>query len=252
MALAGKNLLMGFIMLIGISSYSQTITLQNLSNVAVGSVSENLSMTGFNNQVTAFQWSIAFNPAVITYTNCTDWYTGVNGCLVTLASPGIITFVWGDMPQPINGVLCKINFSYISTTGACSNVTFGNNPTDTLVADQAYESYHPTYVNGYICGISVGFEDNTVEKSSVVIYPTIAKEKVTVKYSMPENGMITLGMYNLMGDEVRKISKVFVANNEYNQIINVSDFSSGLYFIKYQIETANIHMVKTEKITIVR
>lgn len=252
MALSGKNLLMVLFMVIGISSYCQTVTLQNLSNVAMGAVSENLSMTGFTNQVTAFQWSIAFNPAVITYTNCTDWYTGVNSCLVSLASPGILTFVWGDMPQPINGVLCKINFSYVSTTGACSNITFGTDPTDTLVADLTYQYYHPTYVNGHICGISVGLEDNTMKNSSVVIYPTLAKGKVNVKYSMPENGKITLGMYNLMGYEVQKISKMFVANDENNQEINVSGLSSGLYFLKYQIETANIKTVKTEKITIAR
>ncbi|HNW90425.1 MAG TPA: T9SS type A sorting domain-containing protein [Bacteroidales bacterium] len=248
-----KNLLMVIFMLVGISAFSQTVALQSLSNVPVGTVTQDLTMTGFTNQVTAFQWSVSFDPAVITYTSCTDWHVGVTGCLVSVAAPGIITFVWADgFGVPINGVLCKINYSYVSATGACSNVSFGTYPTDTVVADVQYNYYHPTYLNGQICGVSTGIEDNSVENASVVIYPSVAKEKVNVKYSIPENGKITLGVYNLMGDEVQKISNMFVANNEYNQEINVSDLSSGLYFIKYQIETANINTVKTEKITIAR
>lgn len=237
------------------TSYSQTCTLGSLSNVAPGAVQVDLGMTGFGQSVTALQWTIEFDPAVLTFdpgTGCTNWYAGVSGVGIQSPTPGKITFVWGDTPVAINGVLCKLNFTYISATGACSNLSWIDAPTPRLVADTNYNEYTVTYTNGQICGVSTGIEDNSVKNPAVEIYPTIAKGNVNVKYSVPENGKITLGVYNLMGDEVQSFSNTFSANSENIQEINVSELNSGIYFIKYQIETANVNMVKTEKITVAR
>jgi len=164
----------------------------------------------------------------------------------------ITTFVWGDMPVPINGVLCNVNFTYISTTGACTNVSFGTYPTDTLVADEIYQTYDVDWINGQVCGVASGIEDNGNNSPSVVIYPTIAREYVNVKYTIPENGRITFGVYNMLGDEVSKVTKDCTANLPSTQEINVSDLNAGIYFVKYHIETPGINTVKTEKITITK
>ena len=86
----------------------------------------------------------------------------------------------------------------------------------------------------------------------MVIYPTIARENVNVKYTIPENGRITFGVYNMLGDEVSKVTKDCTANLPSTQEINVSDLNAGIYFVKYHIETPGINTVKTEKITITK
>lgn len=237
-------------MLIGISSFSQTATLQTVTGATPGAVSVQLTLTGCSQQVTSFQGTIEYNPAIMTYVNVTDWFPGVTGVGVQTPSSGKITFVWGDLEQPINGVLCKINFNYVGP--GCSFVNFSDAPTKWLVADALYHKYTVTYVSGSVCDVLTGIEDNTVSDAVVEIYPTIANQKVNIKYNIPENGKITLGLYNMIGDEIQTITKECSANTEAIQEMNVSNLNSGVYFIKYQIETASNTSVKTEKITVTR
>ncbi|HNX07392.1 MAG TPA: cohesin domain-containing protein [Bacteroidales bacterium] len=251
-----KSLLLAFLMLMGVNTFSQVCTLGSVSGVTQGStVSVPITMTGFGNQVTAIQWSISWNPAVLTYVDVTNWFPGVSGVGVYHQAPPnehIVTFVWGDSPVPINGTLCNVNFTYISSSGACSNVSWGTYPTDTLVADQIYVHYDVDYNNGQVCGVASGIEDNGNDKAAVLIYPTIAREIVNVKYTVPESGRITFGVYNMLGDEVAKVSRDCSANLPSTQEINVSDLNAGIYFVKYHIETASINTVKTEKITVTK
>ncbi|HNW89968.1 MAG TPA: T9SS type A sorting domain-containing protein, partial [Bacteroidales bacterium] len=133
------------------NTYSQTCTLQSLL-FPTGPAQAELTMTGFNNQVSAFQWTIDYDPAIMTYVSTSDWHTGVSNASVTSPTPGKILFIWGEQPTPaaINGVLCKLNFTYIGP--GCSYLNFSNNPIDALVADGMYVYYNVTYVNGQICG----------------------------------------------------------------------------------------------------
>ncbi|HNZ43669.1 MAG TPA: cohesin domain-containing protein [Bacteroidales bacterium] len=251
-----KTLLLAFLMLMGVSTFSQVCQLGTVSGVTQGStVSVPITMTGFANEVTAFQWSISWDPAVLTYVNVTNWFPGVTGVGVyPQAAPyeHITTFVWGDMQQPINGTLCTVNFTYISSTGACTNVSWGTYPTDTLVADEYYQTYNVDWINGQVCGVASGIEDNGNNNASVVIYPTVAREMVNLKYTVPESGRITFGVYNMLGDEVSKVTRDCSADVPSTQEINVSDLNAGIYFVKYHIETANINTVKTEKITVTK
>lgn len=243
-------------MLIGISAYSQrTCTLQTIQNVSPGAVVVDLSMSNYTDSlVTAFQWSIGFDPAVLSFdpaTGITDWFANVSGVGIQSPTPGKITFVWGDTPVAINGVLCKIHFTYIGNMN-CSDLTFTDSPTPRLVANGIdYGEYRVTYVNGQVCGLGVGVDENSVNPA-VEIYPTVAKTSVNVKYSVPESGRITIGIYNMIGDEIQKVTNTVTANNEYTQEINVSDLSAGVYFVKYQIATNSINTIKTEKITVTR
>ncbi len=237
-----------------------TATIQTVSGVPGSTVAVNINVSNFTWGVAAMQYSIHYDSSVIRYVSTTNWFPGFAGAGVYAQSDSAsLSVVIGVMDAVyINNILCTMNFQ-IKKAG-CSDIIWHDSPTPREWTDGNYFYYdgtpgnHPAidYTNGQVCGIVTGIEDNSVENASVVIYPSVAKEKVNVKYSIPENGKITLGVYNLMGDEVQKISNMFVANNEYNQEINVSDLSSGLYFIKYQIETANINTVKTEKITVAR
>jgi hypothetical protein len=249
-----KNLLMIVFMLIGIASYSQTCTIQTLSNVSPGPVQASVTMTGFSLLVSSFQMSIIYDTNVLHYVNITDWFSGVSGVGIMHNYYGNfdhLTFVWGDYEQAISGVLCHLNFNYKGP--GCSDLTLSSVPTTLMVADgtPGYNTYTVNWVSGQICGIPTGIENNNTN-SSIEIYPTVATEKVTIKYNVPENGKITFGLYNMIGDEIQTITRECNSNTEAIQEISVSTLNSGLYFIKYQIETASNNIIKTEKITVTR
>ncbi|HNW70862.1 MAG TPA: T9SS type A sorting domain-containing protein [Bacteroidales bacterium] len=255
-----KNLLVLFFMLIGMSSFSQTATLQTVTGATPGAVSVDLTLTGCPLEVSAFQMTIVYDTNVLVYniaspsSGVTDWFSGVSGVGIQCpgGKKGRITFVWGDLPQPVNGVLCKLNFTYVGP--GCSYVNFSNSPTPLLVADGTpnYDPYTVTWVNGQVCDVLTGIDDNKVSDAVVEIYPTVTNDKINIKYNVPENGNVTFGLYNMVGDEIQSITKECTGNTEAIQEMNVSNLNSGLYFIKYQIETASSTTVKTEKITIAR
>jgi hypothetical protein len=249
-----KNLLFVLFMLIGMSAFSQTVTLSTLSSVSPGPVQVSMTLTGFSPNVGGFQCTVRFDSTKMTFTNATDWFSGAGGTQTSLcygANTGTVTFIDGYVPAlAVNGLFVHLNFNYIGP--GCTNLTFDDSPTEQLMFDENYNIYTVSWVNGQVCGVPTGIDDNTNNTPSVDIYPTIAKENVNIKYRIPETGKITFGIYNMLGDEVQKVSKECIGNLESTQEMNVSDLNSGIYFVKYQIETPNINTVKTEKITVTR
>jgi hypothetical protein len=152
------------LLLFGTNSFSQTITIQSLADVPEGAVSAELSMIGFGNQVAAFQWTITYDPAVLTFTGASNWFTGLGGVGVYTPESGKITFVWGNIPVAIAGVLCKLNFT--ASGQGCSDLTWSDNPTPRLVANGTYNEYTVSYVNGKICGV-ITVPDNLLVNSSL-------------------------------------------------------------------------------------
>lgn len=247
-----RYLLMTVLLLIGINSFPQTITIQSKTDVPEGAVSAALTMTGFGNKVSAFQWTITYDPAVLTFTGATDWFSGVGGVGVYTPESGKITFVWGDSPVVIEGVLCKLNFT--ASGQGCSDLTWSDNPTPRLVADGTanYNEYSVSYVNGQICKTVTSSDDYMLNRSSFMIYPTFAKEKITITYTFPEDGKIIVLFYDLNGDEIIKTDHIIVANYTTKQEISTTVLSPGIYFIKYLIKSGSINIVKVEKIFVSR
>jgi len=250
------SIIMLFMLFLGINTYSQTCTIQSLSNVPVGAVQVNVNMSGFSNSVQSFQFTVRYDSNYLHYYNVSDWFSGVSGVGVqnyyyAAGSTNVLTFVWGDTPVAVNGILCKLNF-YYKGGATCTALDLTNGPTTWGVWDENDNAYTVSWVDGQVCGVLSDINDVSNESPSVKIYPTIANEKINVNYTIPENGKITLGLYNLMGDEIQKLTSPFTANSEYNQEMNVSELNSGIYFVRYQIETPSINTVKTEKITITR
>lgn len=244
-------------MCFGMQTYSQTCTLQTLSSVTPGPVQLNLYMNGFNLGVSGIEGTLQFDTTKLTFISVSDKASGFSDLTFNypslehhdLLSIQCYPSPVGELYPNIDGILCKLNFTYNGTV--CTNLTFGDWPLQRLIIGNEYFEYTVSWVNGQVCGVPTGIDDNTIN-SSVEIYPTIAKEKINIKYNVPENGKITFGIFNLLGDEIKTITKECVANNESTQEMNVSYLNSGIYFIKYQIETANINTIKTEKITVTR
>jgi len=79
-------------------------------------------------------------------------------------------------------------------------------------------------------------------------YPNPFNPSTTIKFSLPEDGIVKLKVYNLLGKEVATITNDFYKAGEYRVDFNAGDLSSGVYF--YTIKAKNF--TQTKKMTLIK
>jgi len=156
-----KKLYFLFMLLVGLNSvYSQAafnspttpiLTIGTITDAVPGAIVVPVHAANIVN-LGAFQFAIEYDPAIMTYTGTSNWYTGIEA--VTIGNPlsGHLTFVWASDAQEINipdNIFFNLNFTYISGTSA---VNWSDNPTPRKFADYDGNIFVPTYVNGNISG----------------------------------------------------------------------------------------------------
>jgi len=125
-----KKLYFLFMLLVGLNSvYSQAafnspttpiLTIGTITDAVPGAIVVPVHAANIVN-LGAFQFAIEYDPAIMTYTGTSNWYTGIEA--VTIGNPlsGHLTFVWASDAQEINipdNIFFNLNFTYISGTSA--------------------------------------------------------------------------------------------------------------------------------------
>ena len=128
-----------------------TVTIGTITNATAGALVLPVTANDFVN-LGAFQFTIEYDPAVLTYVSSSDWYAGITAVTIGTPVPGKITFVWAADAQGINipnNIFFNLNFTYISGTSA---VNWSDNPTPREFADYDGNIFVPAYVNGSVSG----------------------------------------------------------------------------------------------------
>jgi len=131
-----------------------TATIQSVNGAVPGSSSPvSITLNGFTpGDIEAFQFTIRYDTSCLAYDTVTDWYPGITGAWVQESSPGVIAFSYGEaFGLVVDGVLCKINFTYKGTSPGCCPVTWDDYPTPRLFADSNYNEYVVNYIDGQVC-----------------------------------------------------------------------------------------------------
>ena len=76
-----------------------------------------------------------------------------------------------------------------------------------------------------------------IEYSLEQNYPNPFNPSTTIKYSIPEEGIVKLAVYNMLGEEVATIVNASQKAGRYEVNFNATGLSSGVYV--YRIEAAN-------------
>ena len=66
-------------------------------------------------------------------------------------------------------------------------------------------------------------------------YPNPFNPSTTIKFNLSESGNAKLTIYNLLGQEIQTIANNFKEAGTYEETINITSFSSGIYWYKLEI-----------------
>lgn len=97
------------------------------------------------------------------------------------------------------------------------------------------------------------YEVNLSKKMYVSFYPNPAKNNLIIKYAVPEQGNVSLKIYNMMGQVVKLLVGEYKCSGKYNVSWNGrnelnQNVSSGNYLCRYTLNGKNI----SKKIIVVR
>jgi hypothetical protein len=73
-------------------------------------------------------------------------------------------------------------------------------------------------------------------------YPNPFNPSTSISYSVPMDGMVTLAVYNLLGEKVATLVNMEMKSGRYEVKFDASSLSSGLYF--YRLDAGNYSSVK--------
>ena len=79
-------------------------------------------------------------------------------------------------------------------------------------------------------------------------YPNPFNSSVNIRFTIPDKAEYTLGIYNILGQRVKDVFKKTLTRGEYIRQVNLSSFSSGMYFVRLSSEKFNI----TKKIVLAK
>ena len=83
------------------------------------------------------------------------------------------------------------------------------------------------------------------------VYPNPSNGLINIKYKIKNNSNISLNLYNLLGEQIREFSEDAFPG-EHIRKINVSNLSSGIYFLRIAIDSDKKRFVDAKKINIIK
>ncbi len=94
-------------------------------------------------------------------------------------------------------------------------------------------------------GLVSGINDLTDNPGQFILYqnyPNPFNPKTTISFSIPADGVVTLKVYNSLGEEVKTIEQNYLAKGTHSLNFDGADLPSGIYF--YRINAGKYSAVK--------
>ncbi|MFH1528397.1 MAG: T9SS type A sorting domain-containing protein, partial [Bacteroidota bacterium] len=73
-------------------------------------------------------------------------------------------------------------------------------------------------------------------------YPNPFNPSTTIRYDLPQGGMVSIRVYDMLGIEVKTLVNEYNSAGSYRVEFNASNLSSGTYF--YRLTTENFTEIK--------
>jgi photosystem II stability/assembly factor-like uncharacterized protein len=105
------------------------------------------------------------------------------------------------------------------------------------------------------------FEYSNVIEVNVIIpsdyylsqnYPNPFNPETTIKYSLKDDGLVSLKVYNILGSEIVELVNEQKATGEYSASFNFSNLASGTYFYVLRVNSASGGFVDVKKMVLLK
>jgi protocatechuate 3,4-dioxygenase beta subunit len=144
----------------------------------------------------------------------------------------------GLAPGKYSVIVDKLGFSETSSQSATVSYSISGNPVDATVDFSIDETTDVTQTS-IQQPIQFMLEQN---------YPNPFNPSTTINYSLNQSGIVTLKVYNLLGQEVYTLIDGFQNAGSYRATFNAQGLSSGIYF--YRLKGQNT--IQTRKMILLR
>jgi hypothetical protein len=114
-------------------------------------------------------------------------------------------------------------------------------PTGTMPDMGAYESQYPVRVEEQNSNLPISY-------ALYQNYPNPFNSSTVIKYSIPKEGLVTLKIYNAIGEEVTTIVNEVKQPGNYEVTFSTDKLTSGVYF--YRLQAGNF--VETKKMILLK
>ncbi len=221
-----------------IKSSDGSFTIGTIVNVTAGQIIVPVYADQIDN-MGSFQFTIEYDPALMTFNNVTNWYSGVDGVTSGEPVPGKLTFVWAADNAGITiqeDLFFNLNFTW-NGSNSTSPLNWSDIPTQREFGDWNGNIFIPSYNNGSVTGAPVGIHENNAQNLRVFPNPASEMVDITSDFNIQQIELISY---------VGKVVKNLNAVSSKRIQMNVADLPSGIYFIKATTDQGNI----TIKITI--
>jgi hypothetical protein len=118
-------------------------------------------------------------------------------------------------------------------TGGCGTDDGAGNINRTLVIPDASTSVLFCYDKCAICALSIN--DNSVVNSAINVYPNPANESATLSYDLSSASVVSVDVFNALGQKVNNISLGNQAPGAYKQQLETSKLVKGIYFVRLNV-----------------
>ncbi|MFH0864808.1 MAG: T9SS type A sorting domain-containing protein [Bacteroidota bacterium] len=148
-------------------------------------------------------------------------------CIYNIHGAGIIEFTFANILLPDSNVNFTGSNGFVKySVKAKSSLIVGDIITNTAYIYFDFNEAVATNTTSTIVKNPDGLFETPNDNSIFSIYPNPSDDNITISYNLSEKPMIEI--YNIQGQCILRKS---ADNNNYTKI-NVSDFPSGLYFVK--------------------
>ncbi|MDR3666994.1 MAG: T9SS type A sorting domain-containing protein [Ignavibacteriaceae bacterium] len=114
---------------------------------------------------------------------------------------------------------------------------------DPVASSQNYSYILDNWMTAQPTGIKDNGQDNIAKSYNLdQNYPNPFNPSTSIRYSVPNDGMVNLSVYNTLGQKVGSLVNQFTKAGNYEVKFDASRYASGIYF--YRIESGSFTSVK--------
>jgi hypothetical protein len=125
----------------------------------------------------SFQFSLQFDPALMTYTGTSNWFPGISDVMIGKSFPGKLAFIWAGLNNGISipdSTFFTINFEWLGSSST-SPLNWTDDPTPREFGDYDGVVFYPSFTNGSVTGttsppLKLDLADIVIEKDQTVCY----------------------------------------------------------------------------------